>query len=155
MGPAYQTGTGLSRHLVAPLTALGMLGGPGASAAGEGHSCSSLSQHRAGLCSRVRVKRRFLITQGLCWAWMGLEGGMDGRSRDSTNLINQVRNQPCKNPNRLAATSSCPPRARLVLSGNSPPSLVPPLPSCIRERPSTVWRWDATAGIVPPAPRTG
>lgn len=104
-------------------------------AAGEGHSCSSLSQQQAGLCSGVRVKQHFLITQGLCWARMGLEGGMDGRSRDSTNLINQVRNQPCKNPSRLAATSSRPPRARLVLSGTPPPSLVSP---CIQEQPGAV-----------------
>lgn len=63
---------------------------------GEGHSCSSW--HQAGLCSGVRVKQHFLITQGLCWAWMGLEQGMDGRSRGSANLINQVRNQPYNNP---------------------------------------------------------
>lgn len=73
-----------------------MLGGPGASAAGEGHSCSFW--HQAGLCSGVRVKLHFLITQGLCCAWMGLEQGMDGRSRGSDNLINQVRNQPYNNP---------------------------------------------------------
>ena len=141
------------------LAPIQVLGGPsgcswGCSvAAGDGHSCSSRSRRRAGLCSGVRVKQFFLITQGLCWARMALElGGMDGRSRDSANLINQVRNQPCKNPSRLAAASPHPPGARLVLSGSPKPGLVLPLPSCLPEQPG---RWDATAGSVPPAPGTG
>lgn len=61
------------------------------------------SQLWTGLCSGVRVKQRFLITQGLCWAWMGSEWGLDGRSRGSANLINQV---PSQTQSRPAATSS-------------------------------------------------
>lgn len=85
------------------------------------------------------------ITQGLCWAWMGL-GGDGWEEAGFRNLINQVRNQPCENP-----TSCCPPRAQLVLGGIPPPSLAPYLPSCIREQPG---RWDAAVGTVPLAPGT-
>lgn len=50
----------------------------------------------------VREKRRFphqppTALAGLGWDWRGGEqGGTDGRSRDFTDPINQVRNQPCK-----------------------------------------------------------
>lgn len=65
----------------------------------------AVSRLWTGLCSGLRVKRRFPITRGLCRARMGSERGLDGRSRGSANLINQVPNQPGQAQSRLLPSS--------------------------------------------------
>ncbi|XP_003209929.2 uncharacterized protein C16orf74 homolog [Meleagris gallopavo] len=74
----------------------------------------ALYQHQAGLYSGVREKHRSPSpTHSLGRARMGLEGGeqggKDGRSRDFTDPINQVRNQPCKTHNTDGSRAGNPP----------------------------------------------
>lgn len=94
---------------------LGCLGALPAIGDAQVPGAPALYQHQAGLCSGVREKHRSPSpTHSLGRAQMGPEGGgeqggKDGRSRDFTNPINQVRNQPCKTHNTDGRRAGNPP----------------------------------------------